>query len=278
MTDNEIQFRKKREISDIFRDTFEFIGQEYKPISKLVGIYVLPFLLLYGMVQVFLQKNVIYKIDLSDEEALLSMIGPVYLNIFLFALFGLFVQALLISTYYSYIEVYVKKGKGKFDLSDITPHLFSNGLLAIGASLVIFIVVIFGLLLCFVPGIYFANTFSLAIIILIFEKKGIGNALMRSAYLVKFQWWNTFLINVSGLIFIWAASFIMSLPMVLTGLSVNIFDPVKTPVELPDWYWIVMGLSTVVSSVLYIILYTFLAFQYFNLEERTKNFEIPGNK
>ena len=38
MTDNEIQFRKKREINDIFRDTFEFIGQEYKPISKLVGI------------------------------------------------------------------------------------------------------------------------------------------------------------------------------------------------------------------------------------------------
>jgi len=270
MTEKEIQFRKKREISDIYRDTFEFIGQEYKSIFKLVGIYVLPFLLLYGVVQVFLQKNVIYKIDLSDQEALLSMIGPVYMNIFLFALFGLFVQSLLIATYYSYIEVYVKKGKGNFDIHDITPHLFSNGLLAIGASLVIFISVIFGLFLCIVPGIYFANTFSLAIIILIFEKKGIGNALMRSAFLVKFQWWNTFLINVSGLILIWAASFIMSLPMVLTGLSVNIFDPVKTPVELPDWYWIVMGLSTVVSSVLYIIPYTFLAFQYFNLEERIK--------
>jgi hypothetical protein len=278
MTEKEIQFRKKREISDIYRDTFEFIGHEYKPISKLVGIYVLPFLLLYGVVQVFLQKYVIYKIDLSDQEALLSMIGPVYLNIFLFSLFGLFVQALLIATYYSYIEAYVKKGKGNFDIYDITPHLFSNGLLAIGASLVIFISVIFGLFLCIVPGIYFANTFSLAIIILIFEKKGVGNALLRSAYLVKFQWWNTFLINVSGLILIWAASFIMSLPMVLTGLSVNIFDPVKTPMEFPDWYWIVIGLSTVVSSVLYIIPYTFLAFQYFNLDERTKNFEIPGNK
>lgn len=270
MTEKEIQFRKKREIGDIFSDTFEFIGQEYQSISKLIGIYVLPFLLLYGVVQVFLQKNVINKIDFTDQDALLSIIGPVYLNIFLFALFGLFVQSLLIATYYSYIEVYVKKGKDNFELSEITPHLFSNGLLAIGTSLIIFISVIFGMILCIVPGIYFANTFSLAIIILIFEKKGVGSALMRSAYLVKFQWWNTFLINIVGLIMIWVVSFIMSLPIVLTGFSVNILDPVKTPTDFPDWYWIVMGISTVVSSALYIIPYTFLAFQYFNLDERTK--------
>ena len=278
MIDKEIQFRKKREINDIFRDTFKFIGQEYKPISKLVGFYVLPFIILYGIVQVFLQKNVIYKIDFSDSEALLSVIGPVYMNIFLFALFGLFVQALLISTYYSYIEVYIKKGKGNFDLSEITPYLFSNGLLAIGASLVIFISVIFGIFLCIIPGIYFANSFSLAIIILIFEKKGVGNALLRSVFLVKFQWWNTFLINILGLILIWTTSFITSLPLTLSGLSVNIFNPVKTPMEFPDWYWVVMGVSTVVSSILYIIPYTFLAFQYFNLEERLKNFAPKENQ
>jgi hypothetical protein len=244
----------------------------------LVGIYVLPFLLLYGVVQVFLQKNVISKIDFTDQEALLAVIGPVYLNIFLFALFGLFVQALLIATYYSYIDVYIKKGKGNFNLSEITPHLFSNGLLAIGVSLVIFIIVMFGLILCIVPGIYFANTLSIAVIILIFEKKGVGMALIRSAYLVKYQWWNTFLINIVGLILIWIASFIMSLPMVFSGLSVNIFNPVKTPLEFPDWYWIVIWVSTVVTSLLYIIPYTFLAFQYFNLDERTKIIEPSINQ
>jgi hypothetical protein len=271
MTEKEIQFRKKREIGDIFTDTFEFIRQEYKPISKLVAVYVLPFLLLYGVVQVYLQKNVISKIDFSDSETLLANIGPLYVNVFLFALFGLFVQSLLIATYYTYIEAYVKKGKGNFDLSEITPHLFSNGLLAIGASLVIFIVVMFGLILCIVPGIYFANTFSIAIIILIFEKKGLGNALMRSSLLIKSEWWSTFLINIAGIVLIWTASFIMSLPLILTGLSVGIISQSQTPVEYPDWYWVVIGASTVVSSVLYIIPYTFLAFQYFNLDERTKN-------
>ena len=273
----EIQFRKKRETGDIFSDTFVFIRQEIKPISKLVVIYVLPFILLYAVVQVFLQKNVINKLDLSNTESLLANIGPVYLNIFLFTLFGLFVQSLLIATYYTYIDAYVKKGKGNFELSEITPMLFSNGFLAIGASFVIFIIVIFGLLLCFVPGIYFANSLSIAIIILIFEKKGIGNALLRSAFLVKSQWWSTFLINITGIILIWVANIFMSFPMIFSGLSINIFEPVKTPVEFPDWYWIVVGLSTVVSSILYIILYTFLAFQYFNLDERTKEILPTGN-
>lgn len=278
MTEKEIQFRKKREIGDIFSDTFEFIRQEYKPVFKLIAVYVLPFLIMYAIVQVYLQKNFISKIDFTDPEALLAVLGPVYLNVFLFSLFGLFVQSLLIATYYSYIEVYVKKGKGNFDFSDITPYLFSNGLMAIGASIVIFIIVIFGIVLCIIPGIYFANTLSLAFIILIFEKKGLGNALMRSALLVKSDWWNTFLINLIGLILLWTVSFIMSIPSMITGFSAGLLSQSETPLEYPDWYWILIGISTIVSSVLWIVPYTFLAFQYFNLEERIKMIRPTDNR
>jgi len=270
MTEKEIQFKKKREIGDIFSDSFQFIKQEHKPLAKLIAVYVLPFMVLYGFVQIYLQKNVISKIDFTDPETLFANIGPIYLNIFLFSLFGLFVQSLLIATYYSYIEVYVKKGKGNFDLAEITPYLFSNGLMAIGASIVIMIVVIFGIFLCIIPGIYFANTFSIVIIILIFEKKGLGNALMRSAFLVKSDWWNTFLINIMSVILIWTVSFIMSVPLIITGFSAGIFNQTETPTEYPDWYWIYIGISTVISSLLWIVPYTFLAFQYFNLEERAK--------
>ncbi len=278
MTEKEIQFKKKREIGDIFSDSFQFIKQEHKPLTKLIAIYVLPFIVLYGFVQIYLQKNVISKIDFTDQEALFANIGPVYLNIFLFSLFGLFVQSLLIAAYYTYIDAYVKKGKGNFTLEEITPQLFSNGLLAIGASLVIFIVVIFGLILCIVPGIYFANTLSLAFIILIFEKKGLGNALIRSTFLVNTQWWNTFLINIVGIIMIWTVSFIMSIPSMITGFSAGLLNQNENPGEFPDWYWILIGLSTVVSSVLWIIPYTFLAMQFFNLQERMNQIVPPGNQ
>lgn len=278
MKETEIQFRKKREIGEIYTDSFLFIRQEHKPLSKLIAIYVLPFMVMYGVVQIYLQKNVISKIDFTDQEALFANIGPIYLNIFLFSLFGLFVQSLLIAAYYTYIEAYVNKGKGNFDLDDITPQLFSNGLLAIGASLVIFIVVIFGLILCIAPGIYFANSLSLAFIILIFEKKGLGNALMRSTFLVNTQWWSTFLINITGIILIWTASFVMSVPAVISGVAGNSPDSNLPPTEYPDWYWILIGVSTVVTSVLWIIPYTFLAMQFFNLQERMNQIVPPGNQ
>ncbi|NOR75954.1 MAG: hypothetical protein GQ525_12450, partial [Draconibacterium sp.] len=189
MIEKEIQFRKKRELGDIFSDSFEFLKQEYKPIFTLILTYVLPFLILYGIVQVFIQMKVISVIDFSDPEKLLTNIGPVYTNIFLFSLFGIFVQSLLIGTYYSYIEIYIKKGKGNFDLSEVKSLLFSNSLLALGAGFVVFILTMIGIVLCIVPGIYFANTFSILVMIVVFEKKGISNAMSRSWSLVNSQWW-----------------------------------------------------------------------------------------
>ena len=277
MAGKEIQFRKKREINEILIDAFEFLKQEFKPIVRLIGIYVFPFLLLYGLVQVYLQKNVISQFDFSNPDTLLENIGPIYLNMFLFSLFGLFVQSLLIAAYYSYIEVYIRKGKGNFDLSEITPHLFSNGLLAIGGSFLLFFLVMTGVILCFIPGIYFANTYSLIFFILIFEKQGIGKAFSRSSTLIKTQWWNTLLLNILGIIIIWTAGLIMSIPTMITGLTKNLFNPDLNPVEYPQWYWALIVISTIVSSVLYIIPYTFLAFQYFNLDEETKILNTQSN-
>ena len=270
MAETRIEFRKKREIGDIFTDSFKFLKLEIRPLTRLMGIYAFPFIILYGVVQVYIQKNILGNIDLSDMGNVMSNMGPLYLNIFLFSLFGLFIQALVIATFYTYIEAYVKKGKGNFELSDITPQLFNNGLLAIGASLAIYVMVLFGLILCIVPGIYFANTLSPAIIILLFERKGIAAALTRSAFLVNRQWWNTFLINIVGLIIIWTVSFVFSIPGMLAGFSISLTNQVTTPLDYPDWYWVLSGISTIVSSVFYIIPYTFIAFQYFNLDEITK--------
>ncbi len=271
MIEKEIQFRKKRELGDILSDSFDFIKQEYKPVSTLIFTYVLPFLILYGIVQVYIQMKVIGNIDLSDPEAMMANIGPIYLNMFLFSLFGIFVQSLLIGTYYSYIEIYVKKGKGNFDLSEIKPLLFSNSLLALGASFVVFIITMIGIIMCIIPGIYFANTFSIVVMIIIFEKKGLSNAMSRSWNLVNFQWWNTLLINIIGILIIMAVSFVLSIPAMLAGVTTTIIGIKETgTINYPDWYWVLTGISTVISSLLWIIPFTFLAMQYFNLDERTK--------
>ena len=271
MIEKEIKFRKNRELGEIISDSFEFLKQEYKPLAKILITYVLPFLVLYGFVQVYFQKNIIGNFDLSDPESLMEDIGPFYKNFFLFSLFGIFVQSLLVSTFYSYIEIYIKKGKANFELTEITPYLFSNGLLALSAGLVWFVVTMFGLILCILPGIYFANTFSLVIFIILFERKGLSSALSRSWNLVNTQWWNTLLLCLVGIVIIWVIGFVLSIPSMILGVGINVHNTLETgTIDQPQWYWVLIGINTVISSLFWIIPYTFLAFQYFNLDERTK--------
>jgi hypothetical protein len=272
MIEKEIQFRKKREIGEIITDTFIFLKQEFRPLSNIVLIYVVPFILLYAVLQVFIMQRIMGTVvPTENPEESINTLWPVYKNLFMFLLFNIFVQSLYIGVIYSYIEVYIKNGKGNFSQSDISPLLFANSLMALAINIVITIIVMIGFIFCFLPGIYFANTLSISIIIFLFEKKGINQSLSRSWNLVNSQWWNTFLLNIIGIAIIGIIGFVISIPTMIAGISVNLISVgQQKPVIIPQWYWILSGFNTVVTSVLYIIPFTFLAFQYFNLDERTK--------
>jgi len=269
MEEKQIRFRRKREVSEVITDSFTFLKEEIKPISRIVLVYVLPFIIIYAAAQVYFQRNVLSNFDISNPESLMGNIGPFYLNLFFFMLFSLFIQSLLAGTFYSYIEAYIKKGKGNFQLSDITSYFFSNSLLALGAGFIYTILVLIGVMFCLVPGIYLANTLSLVVFIFIFEKKGINDTLLGSWRLVNSQWWNTLLINLLGLVFVYFIGILLSIPGMFVGISGNFMMAApEAPVEYPQWYWVLNGISSVVTTTLLIIPYTFQAFQYFNLNER----------
>lgn len=273
MEQKEIRFRQQRDLGQILSDSFDFLKQEYKPILRMIGIYVLPFLVLYAGAQVYLQKNVLVNIDFSDPEAMMASIKPLEGNLFIFLLFGLFIQSLLVGTYFSYLEAYVKFGKGNFQLSDISPRFFSNSLMALGAGLIFTFSSLFGAMLCFLPGIYIANTLSLTFFTVIFEKQGISNAVGKSWKLVNTQWWNTLGLNILGLILWYAIGLVFSIPSIIIGFTGGLNAALtESPVDYPQWYWVLAGITSIVSTVALIIPYTFQAFQYFNLEVR----ENPG--
>ncbi|MFV0589877.1 MAG: hypothetical protein ACK5M7_00695 [Draconibacterium sp.] len=269
MNNKEIRFRKPRELSAIITDSFEFLKHEIKPISRILLVYVLPFIILYAGAQVYLQRNVFTQFDLSDPESIMANIGPFYSNLVIFMLFGIFVNSLLVGTYYSYLEAYIKLGKGNFTIQDISSRFFSNSLLALGAGLVYTSAIVLGFFMCILPGIYIANTFSLIAFIVIFEKKGISEAISKSWRLVNSQWWNTLALNIAAVLMLYAAGTILSLPTIILGFSTGLFAPANVnPAEFPDWYWIWSSVVSVVSTFLGVIPITFLAFQYFNLEQR----------
>jgi len=272
MTDKKIEFRKIRSANEIIFDSIQFLKNEYKTVFKLISSYVLPFLIVNAILQVHVQRKILGKIDIYDTEALMANFGPVYLNFFLASLFALFVQSLLIGAFYTYIEAYIKEGKGNFELSDITPRLFSNSLQALTANIVLFGLVLMGAMLCILPGIYFGNSFSILVFVFLFEKNKLGQSMQRTFRLVHIQWWSTLLINITGIAIIYFAGIILSLPSALLDNG--------TPSGLPETeivsagysvsYWVWTGISSVITSLMWVILYTFLALQYFNLDERSK--------
>jgi len=266
MDNKKIVFQKKRNLGEIVSDTFLFFKNEFPVLSRIILYYVIPFFILYAVLQVNVQQKMFHSGLLNETENLLQNIRPFYRLILLSVLFNVFVQSLYIAVVYSYIEVYIRKGS--VAISDVTPLLFSNSLLALKAGILVVIVVFAGAMLCFIPGIYFANTFSLVFFILIYEKQGMGPAFRHSWNRVNTQWWSTFLVNLVALLIVIGTGYILSLPSTIavtaTGLSgLN----QSAPVNYPQWYWIASGILVVISSLLYIIPYTFLAFQYFNLKE-----------
>ncbi len=270
MPEKEIQFRKRRDFNQIIIDSFDFLKQEYQTIFKLIRGYVLPFIIVNAVLQVHVQKNILDKIDIQDTQAVMDNFGPVYLNFLLVSLFTLFVQSLYIGTFYTYLEAYIKEGKDQFSLSDITPRLFSNSLLALKAHFALFVLVLAGFVLCIVPGIYFANTFSIIAVVYLFEKNSLGQSFQRSFRLVNSQWWNTLLINITGIALLYFSGVILSLPTLLADNAAGSpVSEVTAGAGGPGFFWIWTGIAGAITSLLWIVPYTFLAMHYFNLAEIT---------
>lgn len=274
-----VEFPKKREVTEVITESFRFLGAESGSLMKYTLIYALPFIIIMAALQLVLSSEVagIQETLLSMErEEMLGQLGPMYKKYFLIMLFNVFVQALFIAVIYTYIHAYLDRGKGNFTAGEITSAFFSNAWISIGTSIVVALLSMIGLIFCIFPGIFILNSLSLAVFIAIYEKKGIGYAISRSWNLVKLQWWGTFLLNLVGLMLAQAVAMILSVPATMGLESKVILAQGETFSQAAgDWRVWVFLVATIIGTLLSVITFVFLAFQYFNLKEREKEI-MPG--
>jgi hypothetical protein len=265
--DKTIDFFRKREPGEIIQSALEFARMEYKPLLRLIAVYVVPFLVLYAWVMVMLQMklgdaaNVLN--ELEGERALGELSGLLG-NFLVVFFFHLFVQVLLLSVVYTYVQSYIASGEERFPETDVVSALFPNSLKVLSAGMVAGSLSLIGFFLCILPGILIANSLSLAIFIAVHENKGLSHSLLRSWILVRRQWWVTLSLNIIGLLFVWLVSFTVSLPVLFSGFT---SESAVTPEAIPQWHWWISGLSVIVSSIASTIPFLFLVFQYFNLTQ-----------
>ncbi|NOZ34417.1 MAG: hypothetical protein GXO80_03855, partial [Chlorobi bacterium] len=179
-----VKFIRERTFGDLIGAPFEFIIQEFKTFAGTLLKYAGPFVAV-TFLMVSLLANDIFNAAVLKTNTPTSTI--IYAVILIFSLmFGML--AVVIVTH-SYISLYVSKGKGNFTKDDVGELLKKNLWKVFGAGILVYIMVVIGFLLFYIPGIYLAVATIFIFLIIIYENKSATESISRSFEIIKGKWW-----------------------------------------------------------------------------------------
>lgn len=185
----QINLKKYRDFGQLITDTFVFIKQEYKLLLRVILTYVGPFVLITAFAGAWMQTGLFDSMNpdkMTDPFGFLQSLGMKY---------GLYIIAALVSTtmmmctVYSYMFLYARRGKDGFTQEDVWEIVKEKFFPVLGLLLMIGFIIFFGIILCVIPGIYFAVVLSLVIAAKMFEDTDAGESMQRSMFLVKDDFW-----------------------------------------------------------------------------------------
>jgi len=264
MNPQKIEFQRLRNFSQIINVTFEFIRQNFKQLFKAVIFFVGPFILLTGIFMGLYQKDVLM---FSPTSTTLSQFGIAYL---LFIIFLILTMIMMYAVVYSYILIYIKREDDlviELDeiwqkVKNVLPRLllFSFGY---GA------VVLLGVILLVIPGIYLSVALTILFIVALNENLSFMDSVKRCLFLIKNKWWNTLgVLMILGLIqgFL---GFLFQIPQyIITFISAfNSIDG-SQPSGTMEIFIIVSSIISSFSFAFYAISLTGIVFWYFSLVEQ----------
>jgi len=271
MENPKIALYKVREFGDIFNVTFAFIKQEFKPLGRVIMVFVLPFILIQGIVTAIFQTS--YTSMLKNTDIFTNGLGTFWATFMstylLFIAVTIVVQTMIFSTIASYLKLY-SKSENEITVGDVANEIKKYFFPILGAIIISFIITVIGFVLCIIPGIYLGVSLSVFLIALVMEDKGIGDAFSRSFQLVKTQWWGTFLLLFVSVILLYIVIMIFQIPAMIFGFT-KVMHSITThenPMEMfGPVYIIYTSIITAIQQLIYIVPIIIIAFQYFNLVE-----------
>ncbi|MEH6656562.1 hypothetical protein [Leeuwenhoekiella marinoflava] len=264
-----ITFKKQRELGEIITDTFKFLRLEYKPLFKaLLRNAAIPFLILIGISAYYTGISTDFDMFSNDMFNAANIILPL-IGLFI-AVF--FYYGILYGTILNFIKLYIKN-QGDVDQDELKSLVRQDLGNLTGLTFLIAIMIFFGFMLCFFPGVYVAVPLSLTWAILVFQNQSVGDSISDSFRLVKDEWWITFAtMFVLGLL-MWVASFVFSLPALIYTITKGLTSAEQISQgdlsSMFDWVYILLNvLSSAVQYILAGIFAIAIAFIYFNLNEK----------
>lgn len=287
-----INFHKEREVGEILSDSFSFIRQNFKPLSKIllkgVGPILLLFVIAFTAYNFIILKGSNEVLITGEIENRIGELTSRFATTFAFGILFLMVVSLLFySMFFSSINFAVQsyiENKGEIDVEEVTQKSKEKWFGFFGLALLGGIMMFFGMMALVIPGIYLFVPLSIVFSIMAFRGLTISESISYSFKLIRGSWWKSFLILFLMYLIYWISSFIFQIPL-------SIYTFIRTFVAarsdnlsmdtIMDWpYYILSALSLLVRLVLYGFIIITTTFLYFSLNEkrnRTGVFETIEN-
>ena len=267
-------FWQERDFGAKISAAFEFIGVHWRPLGRVLLYLVVPLALVRGIVAAALQARILDAMRSGTGSSGFGMRYATYLSAFqspwysLNAILGGVFYTVLILSVYGYLArcVYAEQPGAPVTVPQVW-EVVKSRLVGTYFSLVgIWLLIAFGFICLFVPGVYLVVALSLFFAVSVLENSGFMTTISRCLDLIKGKWWSTF-----GLLFIMATLFYLvfaslgALAVLVGGVKSLLF---RADSGFSPFLIVVAAVSGVFSVFFYVPLMLVLAFQYFNLVER----------
>jgi hypothetical protein len=270
-----ITFKKQRELGEILTDLFTFLRQEWKPLFTLILKIAGPALLIVLFAFIYYMQSTMSNFGspslfTSNDVSLVGFIIP----LLLLMLAAIAYNSLLYGTVIHYIKSYINND-GNVVNEEITTGVKNSFWSLIGLNFLAAIMVVFGMFLCFFPGIYLAVVLSTVFCIFIFEERDITDSISHCFTLIKDNWWITFAtLLVLGIIY-YIIVIIFQVPQYIY-FFIKAFagtqEITADPASMFDWGYIALSAIGMIAQYLIATMMIIgTSFVYFNLNEK-KNF------
>ncbi len=196
-------------------------------------------------------------------EMFKSMTTPGY---YLAVGLGFVSNIILISIIYTYIAKYVESGSGNFTIEEVWQFALRNTGMVFVTSLLTGLIVIAGIVLVIIPGIWLSIVLSIIIYMRIIEKNSFSEAFSRCFDLVRGNWWWTFLLIVVLYIVASLCAMVFQMPQLILTQVV-----VLNSGSISDWKFLFTVFSAIgvfFSSILNVLPMIGIAFQYHSLIDK----------
>ena len=274
---NFIDFKQKRDLGAMLSDTFQFLNAEWKPFfGSILKISIIPILIAICAMVYSTMTSVSFLGDfyqVRDYDIVNLNFSDLILPISIAVISYLIALASITIAALSYIKSYTAhKGFVNYqEIQNLTKEKFWP---YVGLFIIVGIIVFFGMLFCILPGIYFGVVLSLSFCLVIFQNKGVFDAISDSFGFIKEHWWETFGILIVVQLLIAVASFLVDLPASfyqtvdigsilkdqdMTALSSAFADPI---------YLSLIAFSYFVKFILYIVSIVVSVFIYYDIKEQ----------